>query len=81
MPEPGERVLLVPQAYSYLLTPQARYSVIGAPVEAIAPHLSDETGPRWVTYAPLHHPGWGYGLVVVRGGWCHRGPCQWDSGD
>ena len=80
-PEPGERVVLVPQAYSYLLTPQSRFGMVGKCADGLGPHLGDRTMPHWVTYQPLHHPGWGYGLLLVREGWCYRGPCQWDSGD
>lgn len=82
IPEPGERVIQVPQAASFLVSIWDGDSVLGLPVSAIERHLSPRYGsPGWHTYDPRHDPEWGYALLVVRDGLLYAGPQQWDSGD
>ncbi len=79
-PIAGERVLEVPQAYSYLLSPHDARSIIGRSAED-AGRLVSEHGPRVISYRPQRDPATGYGLIVLRDGRCRRGPTRWDSGD
>lgn len=77
LPQPGERVVEVPQAHSLLLL-----TLPGRPVAAVEPHLGTGYGwPRWITYQPGSDPAWGYGLLVPRDGVLLAGPAQWDSSD
>jgi len=74
LPEPGERVIEVPQLEYRLM------ALAGQPAAAIAPFVgSSYHQPRWVSYNRQIHPGWGCGLLLVRDGLLCRGPERWDS--
>lgn len=85
IPIAGEPVVVVPQAYSYLLSwHDPVHSLVGRPASDLTPHLGtvhDWQRPRWVTYSPVIHPEWGTGLLIVREGRLWRGPERWDSSD
>lgn len=80
MPEPGERVIEVPQASSFLMSVFEPSSVLGLPVAVVETYMQPRYGyPQWHVFDQRHDPAFGYGLLVVRDGVLRRGPARWDS--
>jgi hypothetical protein len=89
LPEPGERVIFVPQCSYHLVDVADHGGMVGLPAMAIEPLLSPMYGsPSWHTWTGRYvHRGHdhelpiGYAMLLIRDGILRRGPQNWDSGD
>lgn len=82
-PNLGEIVLLVPQAFFYLMSPSHPDNVIGGEATNVPTEPDTKTPdriPHWTRYtSTLLRKG--FGVLVVRDSKLHQGPSDWDSGD
>lgn len=81
MPEPGERVVCVPQCSYHLTDLAERDGLVGLPASVVDRYTTKQYGaPYWLPYH-RYEPGRGYALLVIRDGVIRKGPQNWDSSD
>jgi hypothetical protein len=82
VPTVGDNVVLVPQAFAWLMNPHDPRNVIGRDISSVNEVLNDEDNTVcWESYrSDLLRKGFGL-LVVGDDGKFREGPTWWDSGD
>ena len=82
-PEIGERVLIVPQAFHYLINPGHPLTAVGASPQDYQAFEDSSviSQPHWEVWSPHSYIRKGYGTLVIRDGKLALGPSDLDSGD